>query len=87
MDLIRQIWINGIFYENKLSEIEQSNSIKLLGGMTMYVEQFWKYFEQTGSLETYLDLKEYEKLYEEHTNPAYIQNNDQINESSVDRMK
>ena len=33
----------------------------------MYVEQFWKCFEQLGDINTYLGLKEYEKLYKEHT--------------------
>lgn len=53
----------------------------------MYVKQFWRCFEETGSVETYLDLKEYEKLYNEHTNSAATENIEQVNQSSLDGMK
>lgn len=60
---------------------------KLLGGIEMYVEQFWRCFEQTGNIETYLDLKEYERLYKEHTNSNTMQSKEQINQNSLDGMK
>ena len=60
---------------------------KLLGGIKMYVEQFWRCFEQTGNIETYLDLKEYERLYKEHTNLEATQSKEQINQNSLDGMK
>ena len=60
---------------------------KLLGGIKMYVEQFWRCFEQTGNIETYLDLKEYERLYNEHTDSEATQSAEQINQNSLDGMK
>lgn len=53
----------------------------------MYIKQFWRCFEETGNVETYLDLKEYERLYKEHTNSVGTQNNDTINQNSLDGMK
>lgn len=53
----------------------------------MYVKQFWSYFEETGNIETYLDLKEYEKLYNEHTHSQATGNIEQINQDSLDGMK
>ncbi|HHX61914.1 MAG TPA: YqzL family protein [Epulopiscium sp.] len=53
----------------------------------MYVEQFWRCFEETGNIETYLDLKEYEKLYNEHTHSQATENSEQINQNSLDGMK
>ncbi len=57
----------------------------------MYIKQFWRCFEETGNVETYLDLKEYERLYKEHINSVInsvgIQNNETINQSSLDGMK
>lgn len=51
----------------------------------MYVEQFWKCFEQSGDINTYLGLKEYEKLYKEHT--TNTQENQQESEiGDLDRM-
>lgn len=53
----------------------------------MYVKQFWRCFEETGNVEMYLDLKEYEKLYEEHTNSAVTEDHESINHSGLDGMK
>ena len=53
----------------------------------MYVKQFWKYFEKTGNIESYLDLKEYEKLYKEHTESTAMENAEMINENGLDGMK
>ena len=52
----------------------------------MYLKQFWRCFEETGNVETYLDLKEYEKLYKEHTNSAAIEDNNQSNQDGLDGM-
>ena len=52
----------------------------------MYVKQFWRCFEETGNVETYLDLKEYEKLYNQHTNSAETKKDEQINQDGLDGM-
>ncbi|NLI89943.1 MAG: YqzL family protein [Epulopiscium sp.] len=54
----------------------------------MYVEQLWKYFEETGSIETYLDIKRYERLYNEHTSSGVKDNDiEQVSDSDLDGMK
>lgn len=53
----------------------------------MYVEKLWKDFEETGNVETYLDLKEYERLHNEHTDSETTESIQQINESGLDGMK
>lgn len=53
----------------------------------MYVEQFWKCFEETGDISTYLSLKEYEKLYNEHTNLVITSNEINVETNDLDRMK
>ncbi len=52
----------------------------------MYVKQFWKCFEETGNVETYLDLKEYEKLYMEHTNSEQTKSYEEANQNNLDGM-
>lgn len=53
----------------------------------MYVEQFWRCFEETGNINTYLSLKEYEKLYYEHTNLTTMEVREDIDGSGLDGMK
>ena len=53
----------------------------------MYVKQFWRCFEETGNVETYLDLKEYEKLYNKHVDSSAMENSQEIDNDSLDRMK
>lgn len=52
----------------------------------MYLKQFWKSFEQSGDINTYLELKEYEKLYKEHTTLEPIENQQDDGISDIDRM-
>ncbi len=52
----------------------------------MYLKQFWKCFEQSGDINTYLGLKEYEKLYKEHTNLEPMENKQEDYISDLDRM-
>ena len=83
-----QVYIWYIF--SRINYLFMSNLIvyKLLGGIIMYVEQLWRYFEETGSIETYLDIKRYERLYNEHTS-SVIKDNDieQVSDSDLDGMK
>lgn len=58
----------------------------MLGGTRMYVEQFWKCFEQSGDIETYLGLKEYEKLYSDQTNLVITQTKQGNDIGDKDRM-
>ena len=53
----------------------------------MYVKQFWRDFEETGSVEAYLNLKQYEKLNNEHTESVETQNTKMIDEDGLDGMK
>lgn len=59
----------------------------MLGGINMYVKQFWQCFEETGDVSTYLCLKEYEKLYHEHTDSSNVGNEGNIEIKDVDGMK
>lgn len=52
----------------------------------MYVKQFWKCFEQSGDINTYIRLKEYEKLYMEHTQLDAMQSMQESDTGDVDRM-
>lgn len=52
----------------------------------MYVKQFWRYFEETGNIEVYLDLKEYEKLNYKHTELGAIETTETMNENGLDGM-
>lgn len=52
----------------------------------MYVKQFWKCFEQSGDINTYLGLKEYEKLYSQHTDTMTEQTKQDNENGDVDRM-
>ena len=52
----------------------------------MYVEQFWKCFEKSGDVNTYLGLKEYEKLYSEHTGEVKTEIKQESDLGDRDRM-
>ena len=52
----------------------------------MYVEQFWKCFEQSGDITTYLGLKEYEKLYSDQTNLEATETEQVSDVGDKDRM-
>lgn len=59
----------------------------MLGGINMYIKQFWKCFEETGDIGTYLCLKEYEELHSQYIDSAKIGNDGNIEIEDVDGMK